>query len=235
MRGRRVDVVIIALQDKADSAGILVVSSSTVGNDTHRLLNPEEFRGFVMVDDYAPLIFINSADSKAAQMFTFAHELAHLWLGSSSAFDLRELQPADERTEQVCNRIAAEFLVPSENFTKLWRRHGGSRDILQVMARSFKVSKIVAARRALDLGFMNREDFSEFYRTHQERGRERTSRRHGGNFYATQMQKLGRSFAMAVIHAVLEGDLLYREAYRLTGLYGKTFDCFLQRALSGRI
>ena len=70
-----------------------------------------EFRGFVLVDEYAPLVFVNGADAKTAQMFTLAHECAHLWYGQSAAFDLRELQPANNHIEIACNAVAAEFLV----------------------------------------------------------------------------------------------------------------------------
>ena len=64
------------LLQKTEDAGILVVRNSIVGNNAHRKLNVNEFRGFVLVDDYAPLIFVNGSDGKAAQMFTLAHELA---------------------------------------------------------------------------------------------------------------------------------------------------------------
>ena len=99
------------LQYKCEEAGIVVVVNSVVGNNNHRKLNVDEFRGFVLVDQYAPLVFLNGTDGKAAQMFTLAHELAHLMLGSSAIFDLRELQPADDPVEQVCNQLAAEFLT----------------------------------------------------------------------------------------------------------------------------
>jgi Zn-dependent peptidase ImmA (M78 family) len=98
------------LREAIEEARILVVVNGIVGNNTHRKLDPEEFRGFVLVDAYAPLIFVNNADGKAAQMFTLAHELAHVIFGSSAAFDLRRLMPAHDKTELACNQVAAEFL-----------------------------------------------------------------------------------------------------------------------------
>ena len=86
------------LQRMIEDAGILMVVNSVVGNNNHRKLEVNEFRGFVLVDEYAPLVFVNGADGKAAQMFTLAHEMAHIWFGSSAAFDLRQLQPADDET-----------------------------------------------------------------------------------------------------------------------------------------
>jgi Zn-dependent peptidase ImmA (M78 family) len=218
-----------ALQAKAEDAGILVVTSSVVGNNTKRKLSVEEFRGFVLVDDYAPLIFINGADSKAAQMFTLAHELAHVWFGSSAAFDLRELRPASNKIEEACNLVAAEFLVPTEELRPLWRSVAKKDDRFHAVARHFKVSEIVAARRALDLGLITRDDFFSFYRGYQSRERQASPYGEGGgNFYATQTVRLGRRFAETVIQAVREGALLYHEAYRLTGLYGRTFEQFAE-------
>ncbi|MCS6857382.1 MAG: ImmA/IrrE family metallo-endopeptidase [Sandaracinaceae bacterium] len=213
-----------ALQTKAENAGILVVVNAIVGNNTHRKLNPDEFRGFVLVDEYAPLVFINGADGKAAQMFTLAHELAHIWLGSSAAFDLRNLQPASDETEQACNRIAAEFLVPESEFKRFWPSVRDQSDCFQRIACRFKVSELVAARRAFELQMIKKTEFLNFYKKYQERERRVSTRQAGGDFYATQNLRLSRRFAEAVIRAVKEGKLLYHEAYRLTGLYGKTFE-----------
>ncbi len=211
---------------KADEAGILVTVNSIVGNNTHRKLDPAEFRGFVLVDEFAPLIFINGADGKAAQMFTLAHELAHVWLGSSAIFDLRETLPADDRTEQACNLIAAEFLVPKEGFLEFWPRVQREPDRFQMIARNFKVSEVVAARRALDLNCITHEEFSRFYLDYMKR-EFHTASQQGGDFYANQMFRVGRRFGETVVRAAREGNLLYRDAYRLTGLYGKTFEQFV--------
>lgn len=217
------------LRRRMEEVGIIVTASGIVGNNTRRKLDPVEFRGFVLVDEYAPLVFINSVDGKAAQMFTLAHELAHVWLGSSAAFDLRDMQPAPDRTEQACNRVAAEFLVPEHELRQLWSSARGDPEPFQTVARQFKVSVLVAARRALDLGLITRAKFLDFYRAYQEDERRRAATQpQGGNFYASQNLRLGRRFAEAVVRATKEGKLLYREAYQLTGLYGNAFERYAE-------
>lgn len=216
------------LRDAVETVGILVIVNGIIGNNTHRKLDPSEFRGFVLVDEYAPLVFVNGADGKAAQMFTLAHELAHVFFGSSAAFDLRELRPADDPTEQACNRVAAECLVPARELEQFWPSARRDPEPFQAIARHFKVSAIVAARRALDLRLIRPAEFLEFYEAYQEDERRAAAQRpEGGDFYATQNGRVGRRFARSVARAVKEGQLLYSEAYRLTGLYGRAFDRYV--------
>jgi Zn-dependent peptidase ImmA (M78 family) len=215
------------LQQKVEETGIIVVKSGIVGNNTRRKLDVSEFRGFVLVDEYAPFIFINAADSKAAQMFTIAHELAHVWLGRSASFDLRNLQPARDEIEQICDKVAAEFLVSEDSLSACWNEIKTQSDIYQLLARKFKVSEIVCARRLLDLGFITQNDFFDFYEDYQTKVRTRSAKHEGGDFFANLNLRLGRRFGDAVIQAVKEGKLLYKEAYRLTGCYGETFDNFM--------
>lgn len=217
------------LRNAIESAGVLLVVNGVVGNNTHRKLDTEEFRGFVLVDEYAPLMFVNGADCKAAQMFTLVHELAHVFYGSSAGFDLRQMKPAEDRTERACDRLAAEFLVPAREMRRIWPSVGSPANPFQALARQFKVSEIVAARRALDLSLIDRNEFLDFYRDYLANQRFREQRRKessssGGDFYANQDLRIGKRFAAAVLQAVGEGRILYTEAYRLTGLYGSTFD-----------
>ena len=77
------DTAFRTLRDLVDEAGILVVVNGVVGNDTSRELRTDEFRGFALVDQIAPLIFINNENYKPSQIFTLVHELAHLFVGES--------------------------------------------------------------------------------------------------------------------------------------------------------
>lgn len=209
------------LRLRIEEVGILVVVNGVVGNNNSRRLDPDEFRAFALVDDYAPLIFVNNKDYKSAQMFTMAHELAHIFVGEAGVSNFEELQPTSHGTEIFCNSVAAEFLVPGEELRAYWPTVAVSPDPYQFVARRFKVSQIVAARRALDLRLIDPASFSEFYREYVER--ERRKGPGGGNFWNNQNVRVGKRFGAAVARAVAEGRLLYREAYALTGLKGDTF------------
>ena len=214
------------LRDQAEDAGILVVFNGIVGNNTRRKLAPDEFQGFALVDEHAPLIFVNSADFKAAQMFTFAHELAHLFVGETGVSIFQNLQPAPHATERFCNQTAAEFLVPKEDLSNFWPTAKQANDRYQAIARHFKVSSLVAARRTLDLDLIDHDEFFRFYQEYQDtewRGRQQ-DQASGGDFWNTQKWRIGPRFGTAIIRAVKEGRLLYREAYSLTGLKGDTFE-----------
>ena len=212
------------LRNKLDEVGVLVVFSGVVGNSNRRKLDPTEFQGFALVDQYAPLIFVNSADYIAAQMFTLAHEVAHLFINETGLTAFDSLLPADNETERFCDRVAAEFLVPHQELKDAWPAVQNLDNPYQAIAQEFKVSAIVAARRALDLNLIDRDSFLDFYRDsmHPVKGGRYTGE--GGNFWNIQKWRIGPRFAAAVARAAGEGRLLYREAYSLTGLGGETFE-----------
>lgn len=222
-----------ALIGKVENAGILVMSNGIVENNTHRKLDPQEFRGFVLVDDYAPLVFLNGADGKAARMFTLAHELAHIWIGVSAAFDLRDLQPADNDNERACNLIAAEFLVPSTVLAEVWPQVRGRDNAFQLLAKRFKVSEIVAARRLLDMGVIARAEFFRFYNEWQQNelriAHKKAQDESGGNYYANLNLRIGNRFGDLLTRSVQAGTTLYTDAWKLTGLKKNTFQEYAQK------
>lgn len=211
-------------QNRLDVTGVLVCFNGVVGNNTRRKLNQNEFQGFALADEYAPLVFVNSADFKAAQMFTLAHELAHLFIAKSGVSTFEVLQPASNETETFCDKAAAEFLVPEDELRAFWS-HAGTNNPYQAIARRFKVSSVVAARRALDLGLIDTEVFLSFYKQNANEWLiNQQSETGGGNFWNTQKWRIGPRLATAIVRAVREQRMLYREAYNLTGLWGNTFE-----------
>ena len=213
------------LRDQIDTVGILIFTNGVVGNSTRRKLDPEEFQGFVLVDPVSPLIFVNGADYKVAQMFTIAHELVHVWVGQSALFDLHAMRPANIEVEKYCSAVAAEFLVPADKLTQAWPTapHGDAG--FTSLARRFKVSPIVVARRAKDRRMISADGFFSFYHRYMQGERKKQdARKAGGNFWLTQNVRLGKRFGRAVIAAAQEGRISYTEAYDLTRLYGDTFD-----------
>ena len=214
------------LRDRIESAGVLVVFNGIVGNNTRRKLDVEEFQGFALVDEYAPLIFVNNSDYKTAQIFTLVHELSHVFVGETGLSKFENLSPTDHTVEEICNKIAAEFLVPSEDLHKRWETASRSGDPFQDLAKHFKVSTVVAARRALDSELITREMFFKYYHENKARnwgGTQSEDKRSGGDFWNNQLWRVGPRFGSAVSRAVIEGRLPYTDAYSLTGLKGDTF------------
>jgi len=167
----------------------------------------------------APLIFINGADSKAAQMFTLAHELAHLWLGQTALSDVSAEQAPANAVERWCNEVAAELLVPMDAFCAELAADESVAMTLKRLARYFKVSSLVILRRLLDAGRIDRATFFSCYRDEMARLQEIDARTAGGgDFYRTTAARVSKRFARALVESTLEGRTLYRDAFHMLGI-----------------
>jgi Zn-dependent peptidase ImmA (M78 family) len=202
--------------EKAEEAGVLVMINGVVGSNNHRKLDPQEFRGFALADELAPLVFINGADTKAAQIFTLAHELAHIWLGETALSDVTPTTRPTHEVEIWCNQVAAELLVPLAALRKSLQAGMELADELQRLARLFKVSTLVILRRLHDIGALNQRELWERYDSELKRLRA-IPKGSGGNFYFTQAVRVSKRFARALVVSTLEGQTLHRDAFRLLG------------------
>ncbi|MFV2045096.1 MAG: ImmA/IrrE family metallo-endopeptidase [Anaerolineales bacterium] len=204
---------------QTEEAGVLVMVSGVVGSNTHRPLSPEEFRGFALADSFAPLIFINGKDSKAAQMFTLAHELAHVWLGESGISDAQAVTLPDEVTERWCNAVAAELLAPLDQVRQAYHQGDDLHEVMQRLARQFKVSTLVIVRRLFDLGAIDEETLWMTYREELARLKALSSRKGGGgDFYNSLGARVSKRFAVALVASTLEGQTLFRDAFQMLGI-----------------
>ena len=217
------------LRSRIEQLRIMAVVNGVVGNNTRRTLDVQEFRGFAISDRYAPLIFVNGADAKSAQMFTLAHELAHVWLGEGGLSGFQGLFPQGADVEAWCDKAAAELLVPANELKTRWPEVRRTESPFNALAREFKVSPIVAARRALDLRLIGREAFLDFYNAYASREHRQKPQSGGGDFYNNQNTRVGRLLAGHVIRAALEGRIGFKEAYDLTGLRGGAFQKYASK------
>ena len=206
--------------EQANSIGILVMVSGIVGSNNRRKLDPKEFRGFALSDSLAPLIFINGADTKAAQMFTVAHELAHLWINQTAVSNTQALIVPDNRIESWCNKVAAELLVPLNLIRKQYDNKkikiNFSKEV-QYLAKYFKVSSLVILRRIYDMKKLTTREFSARYEEELKRLNDIQKKRKGGggDFFLTLGTRVSSRFAKALVSHTLEGHTSFRESFQL--------------------
>lgn len=208
--------------DKIEAAGVFVFRQ--------RQIELEEARGFVMSDDYAPFVFINSGDSQAGQLFTLAHELAHLWLGQSGVSNLepvgRALDAETKEIERFCNKVAAEAIMEESLFNRQWRQQSSNLPLeerILKISNAFKVSEEMVARRLLEKGVIDRDRYLELRQRYQERWVEYESRARermrssgrGPSYYVTTLAKNGYSFTQTVVSAFISGEVSGRDASSL--------------------
>lgn len=201
---------------QSEAQGVTVLRSGIVGNNTSRTLSVEEFRGFAIVDDVAPLVFVNSSDAKVARIFTLAHEIAHLWIAESGVSNPSYRTKTTEQPnsiERVCNKVAAEVLAPADRFRQLWNDGERLEANLDRLARVFRVSRFVLLRQAFDLDKVDQDLYWAHYdELLSQSGRGSDDR---GNFYNNLLAKSSTRLTEALLSSLAHGGVSYRDAARL--------------------
>ena len=206
--------------------GIIVMLNGIVGKNTHRSLNINEFRAFALVDECAPLIFINSSDSENAKIFSLFHELVHIWIGVNDLFNDRRYTNSGNKIEVLCNAVASELILPADVFIDAWNSDVSDdmNERIGKLAHRFKCSRCVIARKAYDKRKISLADYNaiidDSIRSFEEYKR---IKKGGGNYYTNAANRLDRSFVLAICNSLMSGRTTYTEAFRLTNTTGKTF------------
>ena len=219
-----------------------MMRSGIMGHSTRQRLDANEFQGFAASDPYAPIVFINDTDARAAQIFTLAHELAHIWIGETGISNARLAgRTLSElgKSERFCNQVAAEFLVPEKSFIVAWQSHRTVKANLQKLGRYFWVSSLVALRRAYDLKKIDYDDFKEAVdaeyahyaalEAKRKKKEEEAKKKQTGDFWSTFKLRNSILFSDAVVASIRSANTTYSEASNLLGVSISTVEKFLRR------
>ncbi|GAB5465306.1 MAG: ImmA/IrrE family metallo-endopeptidase [Candidatus Kapaibacteriales bacterium] len=210
--------------DKLGNMNIFVSRSGVVGSNTHRKVTREMCRGFTLNDEYAPFIFINSNDYDNAKLFTLAHELAHVILGSNNLYN-KELFNSETEEERFCDNFAGKFLLDSEVFKEFYDNDFYS------TAKKLKVSPLVVAARAYNLELISDSQYWAFYNSNRQDFDPKVNESSGGNHYMSTKARLNSRFIQMVDSALKSNTILHTDAYSLTGTKGKNYDELIGRVL----
>ena len=219
---RTLNAYLTALSERAEAKGILVMQSGIVGNNQSRPLSADEFQGFVIADEIAPVVFINSRDYIAARIFTLAHELAHVWVGKSGILNPQEgTVDAHIDTEAFCNAVATETLVPANEFLTAYENYQGS---LNDLSGYFRVSRLVTLRRAFELKLIPSSEFFVRLQGLQKVTSKKKKRKGGPPDYLFNVaMRHSPTFTESVIKDVRVGGTLVRDAASLLHMRTPTF------------
>lgn len=208
------------LRRKLEDKGIIVMQSGIVGSNNRRGLSVEEFRGFLLYDDIAPLIFINTRDSKAGKIFTLVHEYIHFLLQKDDIF-------IDEDSDETnINVITAEFLMPTSHIQELWDSGKPELEQIEKLSKLFHVSDIALAIKLKGLDKVSQHVVSIIKQQTERALKDRGTGESGGDYYRTSRSRLGDSFLGAVIQGAESGDISYTYAFDLLGGSAKLYDYF---------
>ncbi|MCD8307638.1 MAG: ImmA/IrrE family metallo-endopeptidase [Clostridia bacterium] len=217
----------VIIRSALEYNGIIVMQRGIVENNTQRALDIDEFRAFAMIDDWAPLIFINATDSNNGRLFSLLHEAVHVWAGENDLYNDTKGQTAEySELEKLCNAVTAELLVPVQSFLNQW--DSNNMNLLEKtdsLAKHFHCGSVVIGRRALDYNRITQDDYNKIAENARinflQRKADKSSG--GGEYYRTQASRLDGNFVRAVCESVVMGRTTYTEAYRLTYTSPKTF------------
>jgi len=193
-----------------EALGVLVMRQGDLGHHS-KPLSVDEFRGFAIFDEVAPVIFINQADVPSARLFTLIHELAHIWIGMSGVSDAAV--QTDQKAEVLCNAVAAEFLVPADKLLSLWQDYDNWIDNLSALKFYFHVSEWVLVRRALTLNLIEGAEYIRYTNKLKQDYINRPKKAGSGpSYYLTRKSQLSERFSRAIVAEALSGRILLRDA-----------------------
>ena len=205
---------------KAESEGIFVSRTSFI--HTRLPLNIEEIQGFAIADNYAPFIFVNSADWLSPQLFTLIHELAHIWIGQSSISNFIDSELKERNkyhpVELFCNEVAANALIPEEFILNLPKNVFNFSEEVFNISKKLGVSSFSFIVRALNLEIITQHKylslkkesdiaFQAFLKKEAEKKIKQKKNKGGPSPYLLRLNRNSRLFTQIVLDGFYGGRI----------------------------
>lgn len=216
------------LRRKISSLGIMVMQSGIVGSNTRRPLDVSEFRAFVLVDEVVPLIFINSADSKKAKIFSLIHELIHAFLGHSEVLNVTPESTIS--SERWINKVTIQVLMPANVIDDAFSAKQSVAENVGRLSKRCHTSLVATAIRLASLQIYGEQEVA-WAKREQAANLQLKATSSGGNFYNTAVSRVDPQFAGAVIRNESEGKLGVAAAAAMLGVTLRTYDTTVDRIL----
>lgn len=199
----------------------------------------KDISGFCLMDEHLPVVYLNNSTTKTRQIFSLLHELAHLLFSMSglSKFDasyIDQLPKREMEIERFCNAIAAEVLIPGEDFASQAKQFPANAEKateaqFSDLASRYGVSREAILRRFLDLGRVGKafyENKAAFWAAQKQQGG-------GGNWYLNQGAYISDRFAKEVVSRHYRHQISLEQAADLLGIKPKNYVGFEERTLKG--
>jgi Zn-dependent peptidase ImmA (M78 family) len=170
-----------------------------------------------LIDDIAPLIFLNHQDTVTANVFSIIHEFVHVLVGTPEVLNESPTVQSSKQEERWINAVTAAVLMPEKTILREYR--AGNSNISH-LARYFHVSPAAMAIRLHELNLINQDLVDEQMTTEIEPPVKPT----GGDYYRNQISRLDTAYLYAVIDAQRSGVISTSEATSLSSTSMKTFD-----------
>jgi Zn-dependent peptidase ImmA (M78 family) len=157
------------------------------------------------------VVGLSQKDTPNRRRFTLAHELVHILFRQSGMCDLPGMHAA--AIERRVDAIASEALLPEALFQELISRykHFDAQQKAAITADRFGISHSAAAVRLHQAGKIDGGELArllDLYQSSHQKAKEQLAERDGGpSPYLMQAQRLGPTFATAVLNG-LESDVV---------------------------
>lgn len=189
-------------------------------------------KGFTLIDEYCPFIYINTNNLGGGRIFTLIHELVHIFVGNTIGIGYEPIHPSSVPLEKFCDAVAAELLVPNSQFINLWQDNKASlASKIRMLSNKFLVSQLVILKKAFDNNFIQASQFWDFYNSYVNSFSSPTNETGTGNYWNTKPYEVSRMFFNHVDNALKGGSILPIEAYKLTNMKGNTYKNFRNKGL----